>query len=82
MRSQIFVSPQLREKIDAGSDIELTEDTNPHDVACLLKEFFRCLPEPLLTRELYYPFLSTTSEWSWGGGGGGGGNSMISNINN
>lgn len=57
-----FVYPQLREKIDAGLDVELNEDTNPHDVACLLKEFFRSLPEPLLTRDLYYPFLSTTSE--------------------
>lgn len=51
---------ELRERIDAGLDVELTEDTNPHDVACLLKEFFRSLPEPLLTKELYYPFLSTT----------------------
>ncbi|KAL5460443.1 hypothetical protein EMCRGX_G033893 [Ephydatia muelleri] len=51
---------ELREKIDAGLDVELNEDTNPHDVACLLKEFFRSLPEPLLTRDLYYPFLSTT----------------------
>lgn len=62
----IFFPPlytlKLRERIDAGVDVELTEDTNPHDVACILKEFFRSLPEPLLTRELYYPFLSTTSE--------------------
>ncbi|XP_022646940.1 rho GTPase-activating protein 6-like [Varroa destructor] len=30
-----------------------------HDVAQLLKEFFRDLPEPLMTRQLYSPFLST-----------------------
>lgn len=35
---------------------------NPHDVACLLKEFFRSLPEPLMTVELFAPFLATTSE--------------------
>lgn len=41
--------------------MELTADTNPHDVACLLKEFFRSLPEPLIPRELYHPFLQTRS---------------------
>ena len=42
--------------------MELTADTNPHDVACLLKEFFRSLPEPLIPRELYHPFLQTRSK--------------------
>jgi hypothetical protein len=44
--------------------VELTDDMNPHDVACLLKEFFRSLPEPLMTTELFVPFLATRSEWS------------------
>ena len=51
---------QIRERFDSGQDVELTNH-NPHDVACLLKEFFRSLPEPLLTRELYQPFLATRS---------------------
>ena len=42
--------------------MELTDDVNPHDVACLLKEFFRSLPEPLMTVELFAPFLATRSE--------------------
>ncbi len=53
---------QIREKFDSGEDVELTDDMNPHDVACLLKEFFRSLPEPLMTVELFTPFLSITSE--------------------
>ena len=53
---------QIREKFDSGEDVELTDDMNPHDVACLLKEFFRSLPEPLMTVELFTPFLSTISK--------------------
>ena len=38
-------------------------DANPHDIAALLKEFFRSLPEPLMTRELFGPILGTRSEF-------------------
>ncbi|KAL8576342.1 hypothetical protein ACOMHN_048909 [Nucella lapillus] len=50
---------QLREEFDSGKGVSLTEDHNPHDVGALLKEFFRDLPEPLLTRDLYLPFVAT-----------------------
>ncbi|KAK8748139.1 hypothetical protein OTU49_016331 [Cherax quadricarinatus] len=50
---------QLREEFDSGREVWLNEDHCPHDVATLLKEFFRDLPEPLLTRELYEPFIKT-----------------------
>lgn len=50
---------------DSGQNVELTDDMNPHDVACLLKEFFRSLPEPLMTTDLYQPFLATRSEHSY-----------------
>ncbi|KAA0203338.1 hypothetical protein HAZT_HAZT008456 [Hyalella azteca] len=50
---------QLREEFDQGGEVVLTEEHCPHDVATLLKEFFRDLPEPLLTRDLYEPFLCT-----------------------
>ncbi|GFS27721.1 rho GTPase-activating protein 6 [Elysia marginata] len=48
---------QLREEFDSGHEVQLTEDHNPHDVGALLKEYYRDLPEPLLTRDLYVPFL-------------------------
>ena len=59
--AHVHTYTQIRERFDSGQDVELTNH-NPHDVACLLKEFFRSLPEPLLTRELYQPFLATRSK--------------------
>ncbi|XP_046369426.2 rho GTPase-activating protein 6-like isoform X1 [Haliotis rufescens] len=50
---------QLQEEFDTGKSITLNESHNPHDVGALLKEYFRDLPEPLLTRDLYTPFIST-----------------------
>ena len=41
--------------LNEGNGIE--EDSNPHDVASLLKQFLRELPEPLLTYELYSSFM-------------------------
>lgn len=50
---------QLREEFDSGREVQLNEEHNPHDVGALLKEFFRDLPEPLLTRDLYQAFVAT-----------------------
>ena len=33
-----------------------------HDVASILKEFFKDLPEPLLPREVYHPLLAIQSK--------------------
>nr|KAG5707766.1 hypothetical protein BaRGS_015926 [Batillaria attramentaria] len=52
-------TPQLRDEFDSGKEVQLTDEHNPHDVGALLKEFFRDLPEPLLTRDLYLPFVAT-----------------------
>lgn len=49
---------QLREDLENGSIINLNENHHPHDVAQLLKEYFRDLPEPLLTRDLYSGFVA------------------------
>lgn len=38
----------------------MDEENSIHDVAALLKEFFRDLPDPLLTRDLYMAFINTT----------------------
>ena len=54
---------QLREEFDSGADVKLSEDLCPHDVATLIKEYFRDLPEPLLPHDLYQPFLASQSEY-------------------
>lgn len=51
------VCPQLRDDFDMGADIQLDEEHSVHDVAALLKEFLRDMPDPLLPRELYPAFL-------------------------
>ncbi|XP_053311031.1 rho GTPase-activating protein 6 isoform X2 [Spea bombifrons] len=50
---------QLREEFDRGVDVVLEEEHSVHDVAALLKEFLRDMPDPLLTRELYTAFINT-----------------------
>lgn len=51
---------QLREEFDRGIDVQLDEEHSIHDVAALLKEFLRDMPDPLLTKELYTAFINTT----------------------
>ncbi|XP_068163713.1 rho GTPase-activating protein 36 isoform X1 [Antennarius striatus] len=48
---------QLKEDFDVGVDVQLDEEQSVHDVAALLKEFLRDMPDPLLPRELYPAFL-------------------------
>ncbi|XP_036404007.1 rho GTPase-activating protein 36 isoform X2 [Megalops cyprinoides] len=48
---------QLRDDFDQGVDVFLDEEHSVHDVAALLKEFLRDMPDPLLPRELYSAFL-------------------------
>lgn len=50
---------QLREDFDLGASVQLGDEVCPHDVATLLKEYLRELPEPLLCRRLYQPFVNT-----------------------
>ncbi|XP_034416732.1 rho GTPase-activating protein 6-like [Cyclopterus lumpus] len=50
---------QLRKDFDHGWEVHLDEAHNVHDVAALLKEFLRDMPDPLLTRELYTAFINT-----------------------
>ncbi|XP_054471111.1 rho GTPase-activating protein 6-like isoform X2 [Anoplopoma fimbria] len=50
---------QLRKNFDQGWEVHLGEEPSVHDVAALLKEFLRDMPDPLLTRELYTAFINT-----------------------
>ncbi|XP_076026245.1 rho GTPase-activating protein 6 [Genypterus blacodes] len=50
---------QLRDEFDQGLEVHLDEELSVHDVAALLKEFLRDMPDSLLTRELYTAFINT-----------------------
>lgn len=65
LKNLFQLSVQLRQEFDHGVDVKIDEDYHAHDVAALLKEFFRDLPEALLTRELYPAFISTASMLSY-----------------
>ncbi|XP_078268567.1 rho GTPase-activating protein 6-like isoform X2 [Rhinoraja longicauda] len=52
---------QLRDEFDQGLEVILDEEHSVHDVAALLKEFLRDMPDPLLSRELYTAFINTMS---------------------
>lgn len=45
-----------------GVDVQLDEEQSVHNVAALLKEFLRDMPDPLLPRELYPAFLHANGE--------------------
>ncbi|KFO77198.1 Rho GTPase-activating protein 6, partial [Cuculus canorus] len=57
----IFSIFKLREEFDQGLDVFLDEHQSVHDVAALLKEFLRDMPDSLIPGELYGAFLSTAS---------------------
>jgi len=48
----------LRETLDSGGSIDFENVTNVHNVTGLLKMFFRELPTPLLTYDLYSRWLA------------------------
>lgn len=53
---------QMKTNLDSGYTDVIRDDSNPHDVAAVFKEFLRCLPDPLLTRDLYPAFLAAASK--------------------
>ncbi|XP_015844872.1 rho GTPase-activating protein 36 isoform X1 [Peromyscus maniculatus bairdii] len=52
---------ELRELFEKGLDIVLDDSVNVHDVAELLKEFFREMKDSLLPDDLYMSFLLTAT---------------------
>lgn len=57
---------KLREDFDHGKTLEETLSKNEdhvHDVATLLKEYFRALPDALLCNDLYQCFIQTQSTY-------------------
>ena len=59
---EFFSFFQLREEFDRGGQITLSMETGVHDVATLLKEFFRDLPEPLIPKEVQSSLLAIHSK--------------------
>uniref|UniRef100_A0A7S4N3P5 Rho-GAP domain-containing protein n=1 Tax=Paramoeba aestuarina TaxID=180227 RepID=A0A7S4N3P5_9EUKA len=55
---------ELRDKIDKGIAFDLSEVSGVHSVASLLKLYFRVLPEPLFTYDLYEPLIKAQDEYS------------------
>lgn len=49
------------QRLDKGEDVDLSQELDPHAVAGLLKLYFRDLPEPLMTFELYPWFIASMS---------------------
>jgi len=54
---------KIKEMYDSGKEVLLDGEFNPNDSACILKEYLRSLPEPLLTRDLYSSFLAASSKF-------------------
>uniref|UniRef100_A0A1B0C0Q9 Rho-GAP domain-containing protein n=1 Tax=Glossina palpalis gambiensis TaxID=67801 RepID=A0A1B0C0Q9_9MUSC len=50
---------QMRDEFEKTGKKRFDDNTSPHDVATLLKEFLRDLPEPLLSNKLYTALLGT-----------------------
>jgi len=59
--SQILIE-QYRDKFNQGVDVVLAHENDPHTVAGLLKLYFREMPEPILTYDLYDSFLAAQAE--------------------
>ena len=52
----------LKRSFDDGEDVQFDETkVQIHDVASLLKLFFREAPEPLIPRSCYRPMLNATA---------------------
>ncbi|KNC69511.1 hypothetical protein SARC_17981, partial [Sphaeroforma arctica JP610] len=44
-------------KLDQGVNVDFDQEENPHNVAGLIKLYLRELPEPLMTWDMYDPFI-------------------------
>ncbi|CAF2758534.1 unnamed protein product [Rotaria sp. Silwood2] len=53
---------ELKDQVNLNRSFTFDSSTNAHDIAGLIKEFLRELPEPLLTRDLCGPFLNVRTK--------------------
>lgn len=59
--SQVQID-RYRDQFNSGVQVDLTSEPDHHTVSGLLKLFFREMPEPLLTFELYESFIAAQAE--------------------
>jgi len=59
---------QIQDEFERGDDVQLGPDLDICSVTSILKQYFRNLPNPLITYELYDRFVDTTSMWNIGVG--------------
>eukprot|EP01114_Cavostelium_apophysatum_P021250 TRINITY_DN7364_c0_g1_i2.p1 TRINITY_DN7364_c0_g1~~TRINITY_DN7364_c0_g1_i2.p1 ORF type:complete len:769 (-),score=274.54 TRINITY_DN7364_c0_g1_i2:58-2364(-) len=52
---------QYKKAFDAGDKVDLSKETDPHAITGLMKLYFRELPEPILTYDLYDQFIAAQS---------------------
>jgi len=55
--SQVIID-RYQEEFDSGKDVKISDEPDPHTISGLLKLFFREMPEPLFTYNLYTPFIT------------------------
>ena len=58
----MLCTQQLRDDFDRGAEMALSPETGVHDVATLLKEFFRDLPEPIFPKDMQAALLTIHSK--------------------
>ncbi|KAJ3448906.1 rho/rac/cdc gtpase-activating protein [Anaeramoeba flamelloides] len=54
---------RYKEEFDSGKDVTFENEMNVHNVSGILKQWFRELPESLLTKELYPKFVQIQSNY-------------------
>ena len=61
MLGHLIVTSQIVIFLDAESVMIFREEYEAHDVAGLLKEYFRELPDPLMTEDAYAHFITAST---------------------
>eukprot|EP01104_Vermistella_antarctica_P013907 TRINITY_DN428_c0_g1_i1.p1 TRINITY_DN428_c0_g1~~TRINITY_DN428_c0_g1_i1.p1 ORF type:complete len:2193 (+),score=413.85 TRINITY_DN428_c0_g1_i1:261-6839(+) len=51
----------MKDRLNNGEDLRLKDDESPRVVAALIKDWYRLLPSPLFTDELYHDFVTAVS---------------------
>lgn len=53
----------IKKRIDAGKPVDFTQFPDIHLISGLLKDYFRSLPEPVTTYDLFHEFMKVLELW-------------------